>query len=199
MSLISGSEGFTVDDLFDLSDLVARTWSSGAARDWTGPAGTLAWSCLRTADHAVDCVYAPAFFLASRRTDNYPQVGSDLKFGDRATPSRVVESLEIATRMLAAVVRDTEADVRAIIFRRPEVLLGAPADFVPRGAMELILHAHDVCSGLGVAFEPPAALAYRLREHTRPWPMWTVAWDRLGDSADPWGDLLLASGRHRSA
>ena len=31
--------------------------------------------------------------------------------------------------------------------------------------MELILHAHDVCSGLGVKFEPDLYLCRRLREH----------------------------------
>jgi hypothetical protein len=99
--------------------------------------------------------------------------------------------------MLAAVVIDAPPEVRAVIFRRPELLTGAPHDFVPRGAMELILHTHDVCQGLRVPFEPPADLCYRLREHTRPWPMWTVAWHGLGSSDDPWSDLLAGSGRER--
>jgi len=57
--------------------------------------------------------------------------------------------------------------------------------------------AHDVCTGLQVPFEPPTGLCYRLREHTRPWPMWTLTWIGLGRTEDPWGDLLTASGRHR--
>lgn len=194
--LVSGTERFTVDDLCELTDLVGRTWTSAADRDWSVPAGTLEWSCAATADHAVDCVYAPAFFLASRKTDDYPDVGA-LTLGVGATPALLVQSLQIATRILAAVVHDAEVDVRSIIFRRPEVLLGAPDDFPPRAALELILHAHDVCSGLGVVFEPPAALCHRLREHTRLWPIWPVVWKRLADSDDPWGDLLDASGRAR--
>jgi len=63
----SGDERFGVEDLHALSELVSETWTSAADRDWSGPAGTLEWLCIRTADHAVDCVYAPAFFLASRR------------------------------------------------------------------------------------------------------------------------------------
>jgi hypothetical protein len=78
------------------------------------------------------------------------------------------------------------------------VTTGAPRDFPPRAATELILHAHDVCVGLGVPFEPPAPLCERLREHTRPWPMWTIAWHGLGATGDPWGDLLAGSGRARS-
>ncbi len=201
--LESGPVRFTADDLAELSALVVSAWTSAPDLDWTARAGTVDWSCTATADHAVDCVYAPAFFLASRRTDAYPYAGSNLEMGDQATPARLVESLSIATRLLIAAVRDTPDDVRAVIFQRPEAMLGSPPDFIPRGAMELILHAHDVCVGLGVDFEPPPELARRLREHTRPWPMWRmdpdVARNGLGVSDDPWGDLLAASGRQRQA
>jgi hypothetical protein len=62
----------------------------------------------------VDCVYAPAFFfLASRRTDSYPDVRVVLTLGKEATASRLVASLEITTRMRAAVVHNADADVRA--------------------------------------------------------------------------------------
>jgi hypothetical protein len=193
----SGEERFTVDDLYALSDLVAVAWTSAADRDWSVQAGTVEWSCTKTADHAVDCVYAPAFFLASRKLDGYPDVGLDLEIGPDADPARLVQSLGIATRVLAAVVNDAGPEARAVIFRRPEILTGAPQDFLPRGAMELILHSHDVCTGLDVPFEPPADLCHRLREHTRPWPMWTVAWNGLDRTDDPWADLLTGSGRQR--
>jgi hypothetical protein len=189
---------FTVADLFEVSGLAQTAWTSAADRDWSVSAGTVEWSCLQTADHAVDCLYAPAFFLASRRTDGYPDVGNDLTLKDRANPVLLVQSLQIATRILAAVVNDADSDARAVIFRRPSVIVAPPADFAPRGALELILHAHDVCLGLGVPFEPPPGICERLREHTRPWPMWTTAWGPLHATSDPWNDLLLASGRSRS-
>jgi hypothetical protein len=195
--LPAATERFTADDLEDLTSLVATTWTAAADRDWSGRAGTVEWSCTATADHAVDCVYAPAFFLASRRTDRYPDAGGDLTLGEEATPGHLVESLEIATRLLIAVVRDAPDDVRAVIFRRPPTL-GAPADFLPRGAIELALHAHDVCVGLDVPFEPAPAIARGLREHTRRWPLWTREWNGLGDTDDAWGDLLVASDRARA-
>lgn len=194
--LPAGTDRFTADDLEELAALVATTWTGAADRDWSAQAGTVEWSCTATADHAVDCVYAPAFFLASRRTDAYPAAGGDLTMGEEATPAHLVESLEIATRLLVAVVRDTPDDVRAVIFRRP-LLLGVPDDFLPRGALELALHAHDVRVGLAVPFEPSPAIARRLRDHTRRWPMWTTEWNGLGDTDDAWGDLLAASGRER--
>lgn len=194
----SGAERFTVDDLGSLASIVGSAWSTAADLDWSVPAGTLEWSCLHTADHAVDCVFAPACFLASRRTDRYPAI-AELLLGDAATPAALVESLDVATRMLAAVVRDAEPDVRVVMFGGSPPTLGAPYDMAPRAAMELALHAHDVCCGLGVPFEPPADLCHRLREHTRPWPLWRRLWDSLDATADPWGDLLRASGRQRSA
>jgi hypothetical protein len=177
--------------------VVASSWLAAAERDWSVPATTVEWSCLATADHAVDCVYAPAMFLASRRVDAYPDIGLNVMLAAAATPARLVESLRIAAQLLSGVVHDAAEDVRAVIFRRPSMLVGEPRDFVPRAAVELVLHAKDVAGGLAVEFEPPADLCRRLREHTRPWPMWGVYWEPLGDSDDPWGDLLAASGRVR--
>lgn len=197
--LLSGTETFTAADLIELSELVGTAWMSAADADWSVPAGTLEWSCVATADHAVDCVYAPAFFLASRRTTGYPVAGSNLMLGDSGTPELLVESLQIATRIVTAVVAAAEPQATAAIFQGPTVLIGSPPDFLPRAAVELILHAHDVCLGLDVPFEPPAGLCFRLREHTRPWPMWTHEWSGLAETDDPWGDLLTCSGRTRRA
>jgi hypothetical protein len=77
VKLVSGAEHFTTDDFQELSNLVVESWTEGADRDWTVPAGTVEWTCTKTADHAVDCVYAPAVLLASRRLDAYPEVGID--------------------------------------------------------------------------------------------------------------------------
>lgn len=196
--LSEGAEIFTTEDLAALAAHVAEVWLSAVDRDWSRQAGTIEWSCSKTADHAVDCVWAPAFFLASRRTDRYPDLGANMILGDHADPPRLVESLEIATRVLCALINDAPAHVRAVIFRRPQVLVAPARDFAPRAAMELALHAHDVCLGLGVSFEPDAALCRRLREHTRPWPMWEVGWSGLARTADPWDDLLTSSGRTRA-
>ncbi len=193
--LVSGSERFTAADMYALSDMVTSAWTAAATRDWSARAGTLEWSCLATADHAVDCVYAPAFFLASRRTDAYPDTGQNMSLGANATPQRIVESLTIATRALVAIVNDAPPETRAVIFRRPEIMTAKPEDFLPRAAIELALHAHDVCAGLNETLEPPLDLCHRLREHTRPWPMWTLAWNGLPQTDDPWRDLLVASGR----
>jgi hypothetical protein len=186
---------FSSDDLEELTDVVTKTWRTGSDRDWSVPAGTLEWSCATTADHAIDTVLAPALFLASRKQDGYPQF-EPVTLGPRPEPAPLVEGLETATRILTAVVRAADPQSRATIWRRPQLELRGPADFVPRAALELILHAHDVASGLNVGFDPPTALCESLRRHTYSWPMWTSpGWTQLTLSGDPWTDLLRASGR----
>ena len=188
---------FTPDDLLALGAHVADRWTAGADRDWSVPAGTLEWSCTATADHAVDCVFAPAVFLASRRTDRYPDMAI-FTAGPDATPQQLVESLGVMCRIVVDVVAGADPATRAVLFGGPAVVTGAPADFVPRAGLELILHAHDVCAGLGVEFEPDAGLCRRLRDHTARWPMWVHAFGaELPRTGDPWGDLLAGSGRAR--
>ena len=106
------------------------------------------------------------------------------------------EALEAETRILSALVGVAEPATRAVIWRYPDVGTGSPDDFAARGALEMILHAHDVCCGLGVEFDPPAGLCERLREHTRSWPHWSMpGWSALPTTDDAWSDLLEGSGR----
>jgi hypothetical protein len=186
---------FTCDDLEELTGVVTQTWRSGSDRDWSVGAGTLGWSCAATADHAIDTVLAPAFFLASRKQDGYPQF-EPFTLGPHPEPAALIEGLETATRILIAVVRAADPHARATIWRHPQLEVRGPTDFVPRAALELILHAHDIASGLDVGFDPPTALCEHLRQHTHSWPMWTSSgWTQLTLRGDPWTDLLNASGR----
>jgi hypothetical protein len=186
---------FTCADLQELADLVASAWRTGADRDWSARAGTLDWSCAATADHAVDTVFAPAMFLASRKLDAYPSYAVATP-GPNADPLLLVEALETAVRVLVGVVTAAPPGVRAIIWQRPKAQARGPSDFPPRAGLELILHAHDVCTGLGIPFRPPGPLCDRLREHTRTWPHWhSAGWVSLAMVGEAWPDLLRSSGR----
>ena len=191
----SSDAQFSIGDMVTLTALVSSAWLSGADRDWSAQAGQLEWTCLHTADHAVDCVYAPAFFLASRKVDDYPTEGGDLTLGAKATPPLLVESLNTATRILRAVINDCQPDDRAVIFRGTHMTISPPADFAPRAALELALHAYDVCQGLDIDFLLPRDLCQRLRDHTRQWPFWSFTGAGLPFTTDPWLDLLVGSGR----
>jgi hypothetical protein len=186
------TDAFTVDDLDALAQCVADTWRGALDRDWTARAGVVEWSCSKTADHAVDTVLAPAFFLASRRIDDYPAGGWSP--GEDAPPEAFVEGVEMCARILGAVVSSAPDHVRALLIRAYGTI-GRPADFAPRGALELIIHAHDVCTGLGVHLDPPREACEHLRRHVQGWPFWGDYWSPLAVDGDPWTDLLRASGR----
>lgn len=188
---------FTYIDLLGLSEYVAAAWERGVDRDWSAQAGTVEWSCTKTADHAYDSVLAVGYFLASRRQDRYPEWGDKFSVGSPPWPSQLIEAIHVAGRLVAGVVATTPEQVRAIIWRRPEPTIAPPADFAPRAGLEMVLHGHDVAAGLGVPYEPPEGVCARLRDHTRDWPHWSLAWKPLRRSADPWRDLLEASGRSR--
>jgi hypothetical protein len=190
----SVSDAFTSGDFADLSAVVLDVWRSAVTRDWSAPAGTLEWSCWTTADHTVDCVFSYAFFLASRRRDSYPPFGELHALGD-ATPTDLIDGLRAATTMLTAVIATADPDVEAVIGLWPYALNGRPIDFAARGALEMILHAHDVCAGLGVVFDPPRGLCQRLRDTAQNWP----GQAQLPPTDDPWSDLLERSGRPRSS
>lgn len=188
----SNSHLFTADDLEQLSRLAIETWQSGLDRDWSVPAGTLDWSCRRTAEHTVDAVFAPAFFLASRRLHAYPHF-EDLRALPDASIADLVEGLRAVGTMLHAVVVTAEPDTRAIIRRRPAIETAGPQDFAPRGALEMILHTFDISTGLGVPFDPPRDLCPRLWAHTEGWP----GQEPVQPTGDVWSDLLVRYGRPR--
>ena len=101
---------FTANDFRELSACVAAAWRAGSEADWSRRAGTLEWTCLETADHAVDAVFAPAFFLASGRRDAYPDMGGDFRVGPGARPMELVQRLEVAITVLDAVVSAAAPD-----------------------------------------------------------------------------------------
>ncbi len=191
---MDGPVSFTVEDLEAVGDLALTAWSSALDRDWSLPAGTLEWSCLATADHTIDCVFSYALFLASRKTDGYPAF-DELRALPDAGPADMVDGLRAVVGMLAATIRVAPPDARATIFwggGGSNARVAGPAAFAPRGGLELALHAHDVCSGLRVAFAPPADVCARLLESTAGWPG-EGALD--APTGDPWTDLLVRSGR----
>jgi hypothetical protein len=55
----------------------------------------------------------------------------------------------------------------------------------------MILHGHDVATGLGVAFDPPAEVCRRLFHATDGWP----GNHPVDPTGDAWVDLLVRSGR----
>lgn len=183
---------FTPADLRLVGDLAIEAWASGVDRDWSVPAGTLEWSCWQTADHTVDCVFSYALFLGSRKVDGYPPFDL-LRALPEAGPADLVDGLRSVVDMLWSMITAAPADARATLFDgREGPVVGGPAEFAPRGGLELAIHAHDVCSGLGVAFEPPADVVQRLLDASAGW---RGEGGPFSPTGDPWADLVVRSGR----
>lgn len=152
-------------------------------RDWeTTRAGRTAWNCRYTAEHVAGCLLAYAGQLTGRAQDAYVPFEITL---DEGTGNADVLDVVVATGgLLAAAVATTPAGVRAF---HPYPFRSADREgFAAMGVAEVLLHTHDMATGLGVAYEPPAELCEDLL--TRIFP-------QVRPGPAPWPTLLWATGR----
>ncbi|NNN37657.1 GNAT family N-acetyltransferase [Streptomyces sp. S3(2020)] len=152
-------------------------------RDWEGPrAGRLEWSCRATAFHIAEDLIAYAGQLAGRARDAY--VPFEIVLEEDTDNTGVIQVVETTGVLLATTVRTTPRHVRAF---HPYPFRSAGREgFAAMGVAEVLLHAHDIAQGLGLAYEPPAHLPEyvltRIFPHVLPGP-------------DQWRTLLWATGR----
>ncbi|MET7450740.1 GNAT family N-acetyltransferase [Streptomyces sp. NPDC005574] len=163
--------------------------SSALERDWEQVrAGGLDWDCRRTVAHIASDLLAYAGQLAGRAQDAYVPFeitvdGSGHSL-DRAGNTGLVQVVETTGALFAATLRTTPREVRAF---HPYPFGSADREgFAAMGVAEVLLHTHDLATGLGLPYEPPAHLAEavltRIFPHVRPGP-------------DHWSTLLWATGR----
>ncbi|MFD4970855.1 GNAT family N-acetyltransferase [Streptomyces sp. NPDC058424] len=152
-------------------------------RDWDGVmAGRLEWSCRRTAEHIAGDLIAYAGQLAGRAQSAYVPFEITLDEGTKNTDA--LDVIETTGALLAAAVRTTPPEVRAF---HPYPFRSANREgFAAMGVAEVLLHTHDIATGLHLVYEPPAELCEdvltRLFPHVRP-------------GSAPWPTLLWATGR----
>jgi len=75
-----------------------------------------------------------------------------------APPDGVLDFLEASGRILAAVVRASQDDVR--VFHPYGI--ADPAGFAAGGCVEGLIHGYDIAAGLGVTVQPPQDLCERI-------------------------------------
>ncbi|MCX5246905.1 GNAT family N-acetyltransferase [Streptomyces sp. NBC_00201] len=152
-------------------------------RDWTKlRAAGLEWNCHETAVHIADDLIAYAANLAGRAQDAY--VPFELKLDEGTDNAGLLHVIETTGALLAAAVRTAPREARAF---HPYPFRSANREgFAAMGIAEVVLHTRDLAGGLGLAYEPPSALAEfvltRLFPHVQPGP-------------DHWRTLLWATGR----
>ncbi|MFQ6141581.1 GNAT family N-acetyltransferase [Streptomyces seoulensis] len=152
-------------------------------RDWAGTrAGRLEWDCRRTAEHIASDLIAYAGQLAGRVQNAYAPFRISL---DECTGNAdVLDVIGTTGALLAAAVRTAPPGVRAF---HPFPFRSADREgFAAMGVTEVLLHTHDIATGLGLAYAPSADLCEgvltRIFPHVQP-----------GES--PWPTLLWATGR----
>ncbi|RDD89669.1 GNAT family N-acetyltransferase [Streptomyces parvulus] len=156
---------------------------TAAGRDWeTVRAGRLEWSCRYTAEHVASDLIAYAGQLAGRATEAY--VPFEITLDEGTGNEDVLQVIATTGALLAATLRTTPREVRAF---HPYPYRGANREgFAAMGTAEVLLHTHDMAEGLGLTYEPPAALCAAVLAgifpHVRP-------------GTDPWRTLLWATGR----
>ncbi len=180
---VSVRQPVTADDLERAVQLVVETLSKGDGLDWSVPAGDLEWTCRFTASHVAGCLMSYSSLLASRARDRW--LGYRPAIADDAAPAVMLEFIQAGGQVLATVVRANGPEVRAF----HPYGTSDPEGFAGMACVELLVHGHDIASGLGLAFEPPADLCARVVGRMFP----DAAADAPG--VDPWRLLRYATGR----
>ncbi|MFR9673021.1 maleylpyruvate isomerase N-terminal domain-containing protein [Streptomyces sp. TR02-1] len=119
--------------------------------DWSVPAGSLRWSCHRTAAHVAHDLLAYAGQLAGGARTAY--LPFDLVVRPRASPGDVLEVVRAAGGILGRTLAGAAPRDRAWHW--------GPCDaegFAAMGVAETLLHTVDITRGLGVPWTPPADL-----------------------------------------
>ncbi|MEU8686258.1 maleylpyruvate isomerase N-terminal domain-containing protein [Streptomyces sp. NPDC048611] len=184
----------TADDLDRVVQLAVSVLRQAPAAAWDGRAGSLEWDCWETVEHLSDDLFAYAVQLGPRRPPlggNVPFVWESRRNGgpanavhaDRAAgPAGLLQVLEASGALLVAMVRTTPPKVRAHhVFG-----VSDPGGFAAMGAVETLVHTHDLAEGLGLDWNPPADVCAGVLARLFP---------DVPDSADPWRTLLWATGR----
>ncbi|MFJ7068702.1 hypothetical protein [Streptomyces sp. NPDC101115] len=184
----------TAEDLHDAVRLAVAALGEAPPEAWEGNAGSLEWECWETAEHLADDLFAYAVQLGPAA----PPLDGDVPFvwhsrrpggpenavhADRtAGPAGLLQVLEACGALLVAVVRTTPSETRAY----HPYGVSDPEGFAAMGVVETLVHTHDLAEGLGLPWQPPAALCARTLARLFP--------DAPTDTA-PWPTLLWATGR----
>jgi hypothetical protein len=133
-----------------VSEMV-RVLTPYESADWARPAGTLEWSCWKTAAHVAHDLLAYAGQLAAQPDDAY--LPFDLRIRDGASPRDVLRTVAGCGRLLSSVLAASSPTVRAWHWGPTD-----PSGFAALGVTETLMHTYDITRGLGVDWTPPDSL-----------------------------------------
>ena len=156
---------------------------AGIALDWSVQAHGVDWTCQGMAEHIADCQISYALLVTSRSVDRYPPL--ETRLDQRVGPGEIVSALRASATLLSAVITATPAD---IVVWHPAGMADLSA-VAGMGIIEALVHTWDIATALNLPYSPDAELCAA-----------TVArmFPEVRTTADPWLDLLWATGRHEA-
>ena len=120
--------------------------------NWQAPAGSLEWSCWKTAAHVAHDLASYAGQVAVRATAGY--LPFDLVIAPEASPREVLHVVSACGRLLSITVANAGAGPVAWHWGMSDA-----AGFAAMGVAEALVHTYDITQGLGVAWSPPELLS----------------------------------------
>ena len=120
--------------------------------NWQAPAGSLEWSCWKTAAHVAHDMASYAGQVAARATAGY--LPFDLVIAPEASPREVLGVVSACGRLLSTTVAN--AGVGPVAWHWG---MSDAAGFAAMGVAEALVHTYDITQGLGVAWSPPEPLS----------------------------------------
>lgn len=168
-------------DIDTAVSLTTRALRDVAHLDWSASAAGLEWSCHDTAVHVTEVFTAYAAQLTVRASDGY--VPLRIRAGEGTGPDGLIDMMRASGGFLSAAVALAGPGARAW---HPYGSAGADG-FAAMGAVEALLHTHDVLGGLGVTdWQPRPELPARILDRLFP---------HLPRGNGAWRSLLWATGR----
>ena len=142
-------------DSRDVDQAVAemvRVLSPHTTQDWQTRAGSLEWTCWKTAAHIAHDLLAYAGQVAARPITAY--LSFDLTVSADATPQDVLGVVIACGGLLSSAIATAHPETRAW-HHGPCNLSG----FAAMGVAETLLHTYDITQGLEVPWVPPEHLS----------------------------------------
>jgi hypothetical protein len=142
-------------DSQDVAQAVAemvRVLSPHTAQDWQVQAGSLDWTCWKTAAHVAHDLLAYAGQVAARPTTAY--LPFDLTIANNAPPQDVLAVVTACGGLLSSALATAGPETRAWHYGSCNL-----SGFAAMGVAETLLHTYDITQGLRVPWLPPEDLS----------------------------------------
>ncbi len=176
---MSANRMITPDDIRETASVCRRALQPAADLNWDRSAGDLEWSCRTTLAHILAALLFYAINLAMRSTE--PRASGQ---ADPTLPiPELLEALEGRAALLAEVCTVAPPGARGA---HDEWGMPDASGFAALACNEMLVHAGDIASGLGIGFDPPRDICARVLARLFPW---------TPRDEDQWETLRWASGR----